>query len=127
MIRGDELVFEQQILGRVADDGEFGEHHQVGIGRRDLPPRGEDAIDVAIDVADDRINLRECDAERHVVCPISLSFPIERDDRTVRQSSPSRGSIGSSPDQPVLGIADVVGASRSVAGSDQRAGNQEVG
>ena len=52
---------EHQILGRIAGEIEFGRHDEIGAEGRRLRPRRAQALQIALDVADDRGNLRERD------------------------------------------------------------------
>ena len=60
LVVGDEAGLEQQVLGRVPGDGQLGE---APPGRTPAPrPRssaGEDAVDVAVEVADDGVDLAQ--------------------------------------------------------------------
>ncbi len=50
---------EHQVLGRVADDHELGEHHQIGPGLCRAGARGADQRKVVVEGADRRIDLGE--------------------------------------------------------------------
>ena len=55
---------EQQVLGRVAGDDELGEEDEVGVRvARPLEPL-DDPGGVAVEVADDAIDLGECESHR---------------------------------------------------------------
>ena len=57
--RAEKAGTEQEILGRVAGDGQLGEEHEVGArGPRLLEP-GHDLLPVPVEVADDRVDLGE--------------------------------------------------------------------
>ena len=58
---GQEVLLEQQVLGRVAGDRQLGEEHELRAGVARLGDAGEDARLVAGDVADDRVELGEGD------------------------------------------------------------------
>ena len=63
--RADEPGAEQQVLGRVAGDDELGEEDEVGARAR--APRSSQSTTrrgVAVDVADDAIDLCECESHR---------------------------------------------------------------
>ena len=60
---GDEARLQQQVLRRVAGDRQLGERHQVaavGLGRLD---RVDEALDVAVEIADHEVELRQGDAQ----------------------------------------------------------------
>ena len=65
--RGDlpaQAVVKQQILGRIAAQREFGKQHQIGFEPvASFGRRVDDALSVAGDIADEQIELSECDAE----------------------------------------------------------------
>jgi hypothetical protein len=50
---------QQEVLGRVARDGELREEDEVGAPGPCLLEAGEDAVAVPVQVADDRVDLRE--------------------------------------------------------------------
>ncbi len=61
MARVDDRRAKNQILRGIADDGELGQHHEIrAAGRRPLAC-ASNAREVAADVADRRIELRERD------------------------------------------------------------------
>ncbi len=60
--RPDEAGPEQQVLGRVAGDGELGEEDEVGVDAAGLGEQLEDPVAVAGQVADDGVQLGECEA-----------------------------------------------------------------
>ncbi len=62
--RADERRAQQQVLGRVAGDRELGEEHEVGAGVACLAQVREDALRVAVEVADDGVDL--CERESHL-------------------------------------------------------------
>ena len=57
--RADESGAEQQVLGRVAGDGELRKEDEVGAGLPGLPEALHDALAVAVQVADHGVDLRE--------------------------------------------------------------------
>ena len=57
--RAHEAGPEQQVLGRVAGDGELGEEDEVRLARARLVDGGENALAVAVQVADDGVDLGE--------------------------------------------------------------------
>ena len=57
--RADERRSQEQVLGRVAGDGELGQEHDVGALVARLGKSGENALAVAVQVADDRVDLGE--------------------------------------------------------------------
>ena len=59
--RADEAGAEQQVLRRVAGDDELREEDEVGAGAARLLEPLDDAGGVAVDVADDAIDLCECE------------------------------------------------------------------
>ena len=58
----DEGRPQQQILRRVAGDGELGEEDEVGAGLARLLEPPEDAARIALEVADDAVDLSECES-----------------------------------------------------------------
>ena len=54
---------QDQIFGRIAGDDELGRHHEIGILLRRLGARAAEGRDVARDVADRRVELRQGDRE----------------------------------------------------------------
>ena len=63
----DEPGPEQQVLRRVPRDGELRENDEVGPGARCLVDRFDDAADVAVEVADDDVQLGERDSHRPIL------------------------------------------------------------
>ena len=60
----DEAGLEQQVLGRVAGDGQLGEHGQVAALRpRPRSSAASDPVDVAVEVADGGVDLAQRDTE----------------------------------------------------------------
>ena len=55
----DEARAEEQILGRIACDGELGEHDEIGPGAACLTDRVDDERSVAGQITDDGVELRE--------------------------------------------------------------------
>ena len=62
--RAHEAGPQEEVLGRVAGDGELGEEREVGAGLPRLLEPVEDEGAVAVEVADGRVDLRECEAHR---------------------------------------------------------------
>jgi hypothetical protein len=63
---GHEAGLEEQILGRVARNGQLGHHAHVGPGMLGRGERGQDAVDIARQVPDDGVQLRGGQAQvRH--------------------------------------------------------------
>ena len=60
--RPDEPRPQEQVLGRVAGDGELGEEDEVGARLTRLGEPGQDPATVAVEVADDGVDLRECES-----------------------------------------------------------------
>ena len=60
---GDERGAQQEVFGRVAGDRELGEGHEVASGGVGLLIGGEHAVDVAVDVTHDEVELRGGEAE----------------------------------------------------------------
>jgi hypothetical protein len=60
---GDETRLQHEILRRVAGDGQLGEGDDVAPGCLGLVVRGADARDIAVEIADLRVDLGECDAQ----------------------------------------------------------------
>ncbi len=58
-----ERRLEHQILGRISGEIELGRHHQIRAEARGLGARPAQTLEVALDVADDRRDLREGDDE----------------------------------------------------------------
>ena len=63
----DETRPQQQVLGRVARDRELGEDDEVGGCPLRLGDRGDDPLDVPVEVADDDVQLRERDPHRGIL------------------------------------------------------------
>ena len=63
---GDERGAQQEVLGRIAGDRQLGEHDEIGAGGLGGLVRLEDAVDVAVEVTDDDVDLGGGDAQpRH--------------------------------------------------------------
>jgi len=60
----EEVLLEEQVLGRVAGDRELGEEDEVGAGGLRLVQAADDALAVPSQVADDRVDLRESEPHR---------------------------------------------------------------
>jgi hypothetical protein len=71
----DELRAQQQVFGRVAGDGEFRDGDDVRPGGAGLFDAADDLRRVAREVADGRVDLRECDADGLIA---SLTMSCER-------------------------------------------------
>ena len=52
----------QEVLGWIAAQGEFGEHHQIGTALFRSPCRLAHALGIALHVADKQVQLRQRDA-----------------------------------------------------------------
>src|SRR5262249_32090012 len=83
---------QQQVLGRVAGDRELGEEHEVGPRVPRLREQLEDAVAVAVEVADDAVHL--CEREPHSSSRGGLSSRSKTLARSRRQrknaATPSR-------------------------------------
>jgi len=62
-VGGHEAGLQQEVLGRVAGDGQLGEGGDIGPGLDRLPVGGQDALDVAVQVADAGVDLAGSDAQ----------------------------------------------------------------
>src|SRR5207247_1224678 len=60
---GEEMRLEEQILGRIAVDGELGEHDELGAPVARLVERLDDFRGVAVYVPDRRVELRKRNAK----------------------------------------------------------------
>ena len=71
----DEAGAEEQILGWVAGDGELGEDDEIGACAARLGEGREDPLAVAVEVADDGVQLRESDPQgfRLIVANLPIS------------------------------------------------------
>ncbi len=56
---------QQEILRRIAGHGELREERDVGAGRLRLAEPLEDERAIAVEIADDGVDLRKCDAHRY--------------------------------------------------------------
>ena len=56
--RGDERGPQQQVFGRIAGDGQLGEHDEIGANRRGRLVHVVDPLGVAFEIADDGVHLR---------------------------------------------------------------------
>ena len=54
---------QHQVLGRIADHDELGEHHEIGAGRGGPGAEAADPLEVARDVADGRVGLGDRDGQ----------------------------------------------------------------
>ena len=59
----DEGAAQQEVLRRVARDGQLGQHDEVAGGGLRVADGGEDAIHVAVEVSDGGVDLGESDAK----------------------------------------------------------------
>ena len=59
--RADERGAEQEVLGRIARDRELGEDDELGAGGTRLGDPADDAVAVAVEVADGRVDLGQGD------------------------------------------------------------------
>jgi hypothetical protein len=74
-LRGaDEAWPEQQVLGRVAGDRQLGEEDDVRVGLLRLGEPVEDALAVAVEVADDGVDLGERESHR---CSLGFRLSVE--------------------------------------------------
>ena len=62
--RADESRPEQEVLGRVAGDRELGEHDEIGRRAAGFGDRTRDPLDVAVEIADDDVQLGERESHR---------------------------------------------------------------
>ena len=62
--RADEPGAEQEILRRIAGDDELREQHDVGVRLARLLEPLDDPRGVAVEIADDAIDLCECESHR---------------------------------------------------------------
>jgi hypothetical protein len=59
----DEARPQEQVLGRVAGDGELGEDDEIGARVARRLEVAQDALAVPLEVADDRVELGQCDPQ----------------------------------------------------------------
>jgi hypothetical protein len=71
-----ETAAEQQVLGRIAGDGEFREEDEVAALRARVLETADDQVAVAVQVADDGVDLCEC--EPQVFTPLSRKPSLPR-------------------------------------------------
>ena len=74
-VRLDEVPPQDEVLGRVADEGELGEQQHVGSGGDGTVHGGGDPLLIAPDIADGEVDLGSGDLEWHVDT-IRLPLPI---------------------------------------------------
>ena len=60
-VQGDELGFENEVLGRVAGDGEFGGEDQFGSLCREFAIGAENFLKIAVEIADGGVDLGKSD------------------------------------------------------------------
>ena len=58
---------QEEVLRRIAGDGELREEDEVGAARPGLLEPGEDAVAVAVEVADDRVDLGESETHAPIL------------------------------------------------------------
>ena len=74
VLRGaDEGRSQEQVLGRIAGDRELGEEHELGALCARVGESGENALAVAVQVADDRVDLGESEPHRDDSTGLRLS------------------------------------------------------
>ena len=86
--RADEARPEQEILGRIAGDRELGEHDEIGRRASRLGDRARDPLDVAVEVADDDVQLGEREPHRHagfrlMITNLTLAAPAQAFQRRI--------------------------------------------
>jgi hypothetical protein len=67
---------EQQVLGRIAGDGEFREEDEIAALRARVLEPSDDQVAVAVQVADDGVDL--CERESQVFTPLSRKPSLPR-------------------------------------------------
>ena len=66
LVVGDKTGLEDEVLGGIAGDGQFGKGGDVAAGLLGQLVGAEDLDEVAVEITDRRIELRQCDAQhRH--------------------------------------------------------------
>ena len=73
--RTDESGPKQEILGRIAGDRELGEHDEIGRRPSRLGDRARDPLDVAVEVADDDVQLGEGEPHRDTSFRLMITNP----------------------------------------------------
>ena len=111
--RLQEVLLEQQVLGRIAGQHQLGEQHQLGAGvarRRDVLAHQPG---VALEVADARVDLRKGEGER-----------CERAGHVARQAgcSARRRRLRGLPETPATAASSAIAPS-SAAARSSRSGN----
>ena len=101
--RADEARAKEQVLGRVARDGELGKEHEIGAGLFRLVEAAEDAVPVPVEVADDRVDLGE--REAHAYVRGYPAAPAEESART-RHTRLCRAPLRSSDPRGWVGARD---------------------
>ena len=86
--RADEARPQQQVLGRVGRDGELGQEHEVGLGAAGLGDRLQDALAVAVEVADGGVDLGERESHQVLDYQSKTASAVGAGSR----SGPARGS-----------------------------------
>ena len=86
--RAHEAGPEQEILGRVAGDRELGEHDEIGRRASRLGDRARDPLDVAVEVADDDVQLGEGEPHRYagfrlMITNLTLAAPAQAFQRRI--------------------------------------------
>src|SRR5205085_12695275 len=77
--RPHEAGAQEQILGRIARDGQLGEENEIGPFAARLLEALEDPVAVAVEVADDGIDLRQREPHRHGgYRPLDGADPVTR-------------------------------------------------
>ena len=119
----DEPGAQEQILRRVAGDGQLGQHDDVGGGSCRLPDRGHDPLDVPVEVAHDDVELRERDPHLRILAaagtgPQPTRFSThdhKRHSSDVRSGSPRGSARRQSVEgaEPVAFQWTITGVSRS--------------
>ena len=77
-VLSDELRLEQQVLRRIAGQGEFGESYKVGAQVASISDCGNDALGVAVEVSDGGVHLSHCDAEEYAWCELTSIDSMDR-------------------------------------------------
>ena len=99
--RADEPRSEQEVLGRIAGDRELGEHDEIGRRPAGFGDRTRDPLDVAVEIADDDVQLGERESHRVAsfrltITNLTLATPaqaFQRSSTGVSRSYPSTESV----------------------------------
>ena len=67
-----EARLQYEVLRRVPGDGELWKHHEIASGRLGLVVGGEDALDVAVEIPDDGVELGEAEADARHGCSVGV-------------------------------------------------------